>query len=46
MSSSTDFSSVFGGRRRVKMRFRLLFLGTLLLAVLIGAKHAEAAGLF
>jgi hypothetical protein len=28
------------------MRFGLLLLGILLLAVLIGAKHAEAAGLF
>jgi hypothetical protein len=29
------------------MRFRLVvLLGALLLAVLIGAKHAEAAGLF
>jgi hypothetical protein len=30
----------------VNMRFGLLVLSALLLAVLIGAKHAEAAGLF
>jgi hypothetical protein len=33
-------------RRRVNMRFGLMVLSALLLAVLIGAKHAEAAGLF